>query len=140
MGLAALAMALRPPPACPLPRAARSGDRVPAMSVPLVRRQLVARRGARSLACWNRARAPARDLALKAILAGAEGRLTGYIDRSGADVIVAQEGVRTMHMTESALPEQAALAIAIVPGRGAGDPIVYVPTMLERGDSARSST
>ena len=73
-------------------------------------------------------------LALTGILAGAEQRLTGYIDRSGADVVVAQEGVRTMHMTESALPAQAANAIAAIPGVERAIPIVYVPTMLERGN------
>ena len=51
MGLAALAMQLRPH-SC-LPATSRGSIRRPrsAMSVPLVRRQLVARRGARSLAC-----------------------------------------------------------------------------------------
>ena len=39
-----------------------------------------------------------------------------------------------MHMTESALPEQAANAIAIVPGVARATPIVYAPTMLERGE------
>ena len=104
------------------------------MSVPLVRRQLVARRGRTIAGLLGIALALLLVLALKAILAGAEERLTGYIDRSGADVVVSSEGVRTMHMTESALPEQAANAIAIVPGVARATPIVYAPTMLERGE------
>jgi putative ABC transport system permease protein len=104
------------------------------MSVPLARRQLLARKGRTLAGLLGIALALMLVLALKAILAGAEQRLTGYIDRSGADVVVAEEGVRTMHMTESALPEQAARAIAAVPGVARSTPIVYVPTMLERGE------
>ena len=48
-----------------------------------------------------------------AVFTGVEGRLTVYIDRTGADVWVSQEGVRTMHMSESALP-------ASISGRGRG--------------------
>ena len=103
------------------------------MSVPVARRQLLARKGRTLAGLLGIALALLLVLALKAILAGAEQRLTGYIDRSGADVVVAQEGVRTMHMTESALPERAAAAIAAVPGTARATPIVYVPTMLERG-------
>lgn len=104
------------------------------MSVPVARRQLLARGGRTLAGLLGIALALLLVLALKAILAGAEERLTGYIDRSGADVVVAQEGVRTMHMTESALPEQAADAIAAVPGVARATPIVYVPTMIERGN------
>ena len=104
------------------------------MSVPLARRQLLARKGRTLAGLLGIALALLLVLALNAILAGAEERLTGYIDRSGADVVVAQEGVRTMHMTESALPEQTANAVAAVPGVARTTPIVYVPTMLERGE------
>ncbi len=104
------------------------------MSVPLARRQLLARKGRTLAGLFGIALALLLVLALKAILAGAEERLTGYIDRSGADVVVAQEGVSTMHMTESVLPERVATAIAVVPGVAQATPIVYVPSMLERGD------
>jgi putative ABC transport system permease protein len=104
------------------------------MSVPLARRQLLARKGRTLAGLFGIALALLLVLALKAILAGAEGRLTGYIDRSGADAVVAQKGVRTMHMTESALPERVATAIAGVSGVARVTPIVYVPSMLERGD------
>lgn len=104
------------------------------MRVPVARRLLLARKGRTLAGLAGIAFALLLVLALKAILAGAEDRLTGYIDGSGADVVVAQEGVRTMHMTESVLPEQVATAIADVPGVARATPIVYVPTMLERGD------
>ena len=104
------------------------------MSVPLARRQLLARKGRTLAGLAGIAVALLLVLALKAILAGMEGRLTGYIDRSGADVVVAQEGVRTMHMTQSVLPERAAARVASLPGVAEVTPIVYVPTMLERGE------
>jgi putative ABC transport system permease protein len=43
-------------------------------------------------------------LFFSAVFDGATSRLTVYIDRAGADVWVAQAGVRTMHMSTSALP------------------------------------
>jgi len=104
------------------------------MSVPLARRQLLARKGRTLAGLAGIAVALLLVLALKAILAGMEGRLTGYIDRSGADVVVAQEGVRTMHMTQSVLPERAAARVASLPGVAEVTPIVYVPTMLELGE------
>lgn len=104
------------------------------MSVPLARRQLLARKGRTLAGLSGIALALLLVLALKAILAGMEGRLTGYIDQSGADVVVAQEGVRTMHMTESIVPRRVARAVAAVPGVASVTPIVYVPSMLERGD------
>jgi putative ABC transport system permease protein len=73
-------------------------------------------------------------LALNAIFAGMQERLTAYIERSGADIIVAQRGVDTMHMTESALPERGVAAIGAVPGVSAARPILYLPTLIERGD------
>lgn len=103
------------------------------MSVPVARRQLLFRKGRTFAGLTGIATALLLVLALKAIFAGLEGRLTAYIDRSGADVIVAQRGVETMHMTNSALPEQTAAAVGSVPGVAAAKPILYVPGMVERG-------
>ena len=69
-------------------------------------------------------------LALRAIFAGMKGRLTVYIDRSGADVIVAQQGVQTMHMTQSALPA-AAVAIGRVPGVASSTGVLYKSAFVE---------
>ena len=104
------------------------------MSVPVARRQLLVRKGRTFAGIAGIATALLLVLALKAIFAGMEERLTAYIDRSGADVIVAQRGVQSMHMTESALPEQSAQAIAALPGVAEARPILYVPATLERGD------
>ena len=82
------------------------------MSVPVARRQLFVRKGRTIAGIAGIATALLLVLALKAIFAGMEARLTAYIDSSGADVIVAQRGVRSMHMTESALPERSSQAIA----------------------------
>ncbi|GIU94168.1 MAG: hypothetical protein KatS3mg012_0625 [Gaiellaceae bacterium] len=104
------------------------------MSVPLARRQLLFRKGRAAAGVAGIAAALLLVLALKAIFAGIEGRLTAYIDESGADVIVAQRGVDTMHMTQSAVLEPTAVAIGAVPGVAEAKPILYVPAMIERGD------
>jgi putative ABC transport system permease protein len=104
------------------------------MSVPLARRQLLARPGRTLAGVGGIASALLLVLALNAIFAGVEERLTAYIDRSGADVIVAQRGVDTMHMTESAISERTVAAVAAVPGVAEAKPILYIATMLERGD------
>ena len=104
------------------------------MSVPVARRQLLARPGRTLAGLAGIATALLLVLALKAIFAGMEERLTAYVDGSGADVIVAQSGVDTMHMTQSALPEKVAGVIAAIPGVEEAKPILYVPTLVERGD------
>lgn len=104
------------------------------MNVPLAYRQLLARRGRSIAGVAGIAAALLLVLALNAIFAGMQQRLTAYIQRSGADVIVAQQGVETMHMTESAIPERVVAAIRAVPGVVQARPILYVPTMIERGD------
>ena len=104
------------------------------MSVPVARRQLLARKGRTLAGIAGIATALLLVLALKAIFAGMEGRLTAYIDGSGADVIVAQRGVQSMHMTESALPEQSAQVIAALPGVAEARPILYVPATIEHGN------
>ncbi|HEU0247874.1 MAG TPA: ABC transporter permease [Gaiellaceae bacterium] len=105
------------------------------MSVPLARRLLLFRKGRALAGVAGIAAALLLVLALKAIFTGIEGRLTAYIDGSGADVIVAQRGVDTMHMTQSALPETTAVAIAEIPGVDEAKPVIYVPAMIERGES-----
>lgn len=104
------------------------------MSVPVARRQLLARKGRTFAGVAGIATAFLLVLALKAIFAGMEGRLTAYIERSGADVIVAQRGVQSMHMTESALPERSAQTIVALAGVAAARPILSVPATLERGE------
>lgn len=102
------------------------------MTVPLARRQLLARPTRALAGVTGIAVALLLVLALKAIFAGMEQRLTAYISRSGADVIVAQRGVDTMHMTESALPAGVVARIGRVPGVAKARGILYVPTLVER--------
>jgi putative ABC transport system permease protein len=104
------------------------------MSVPLARRQLLVRPGRTLAGLAGIATALLLVLALKAIFAGMEERLTAYIEGSGADVIVAQRGVDTMHMTQSAFREEVADGIASLPGVAEAKPILYVPTLVERGE------
>ena len=109
-----------------------------ATNVPLARRQLLARRGRSAAGVVGIAVALLLVLALKAIFAGMEGRLTAFIDGSGADVIVAQEGVTTMHMTQSAIPSATVTAINGVTGVAAADGIVYKSAFVESGPNGKS--
>ena len=64
-------------------------------------------------------------LILGGIFAGAMRQLTGYIDHSGADLIVSQLGVRTMHMSASVLRPDIADRAREVPGVAWAEPIRY---------------
>jgi len=55
-------------------------------------------------------------LLLDGIFTGAMNSSTRYLRTSPADVIVSQQGVRTMHMSTSVLPTDLATAAAAVPG------------------------
>lgn len=107
-------------------------------AVPLARRQLLAHRGRTFAAVVGVAMALLLVLALRAIFAGMEDRLTAYIDGTGADVVVAQQGVRTMHMTQSALPPTVVSAIGRIPGVARADGIVYRGAFLESSSGRRA--
>ena len=107
-------------------------------SVPVARRQLSQRRGTTAAAIVGVAMAILLMLALRAIFAGMEGRLTAYIDGTGADVVVAQQGVTTMHMTQSALPRSAVAATRTTPGVAQAEPILYRAAFLENAGGRRS--
>jgi putative ABC transport system permease protein len=68
-----------------------------------------------------------------AVFTGATGRLTVYIDHAGADVWVSQEGVRTMHMSASALPASVTGEVKAVPGVEQAVPVLYAEDMIEAG-------
>jgi putative ABC transport system permease protein len=69
-----------------------------------------------------------------AVFDGATGRLTAYVDHAGADVWVSQAGVRTMHMSTSALPPSVVGEVKAVPGVDQAVPILYAGTTLRAGD------
>ena len=96
------------------------------MNVPIARRQLFARKGRTIAGIAGIAVALVLILALNAIMAGMESRITAFIDRSHPDVIVAQSGVDTIHMSESTVPRQAPGAIAALPGVARARPIALV--------------
>lgn len=72
-------------------------------------------------------------LALDAIMMGVEGRLTAYIDHSGADVFVSQAGVRNLHMVSSWLPASVVGEVQAVPGVAAVTPIMYLTDTMGVG-------
>jgi putative ABC transport system permease protein len=72
-------------------------------------------------------------LALEAIFTGMQQQVTVYIDRSRADVFVAQAGVRNMHMASSALPAGLAAEVEAVTGVESVTPILYVTHLVLAG-------
>lgn len=106
------------------------------MGVPLARRQLMAHPGRTLAGLAGIAVALLLIMTLQAVFAGMERRLTAYIDRSGADIVVAQRGVDTMHMSESVLPGKTVAAVAGVPGVARVIPVLYTSASLEHGDKS----
>jgi YHS domain-containing protein len=74
-------------------------------AVPLARRNLFEDRRRAVLAVAGLAASLVLVLVLDGIFAGAMRQVTAYLRNLPADVIVSQKGVRTMHMSASALPE-----------------------------------
>ena len=72
-------------------------------------------------------------LALDGIWMGSESRVSAYIDRSGADVWVAQAGVRNMHMASSTLPAAMADRVRSVSGVASVTPILYLLSTFDTG-------
>jgi putative ABC transport system permease protein len=73
-------------------------------------------------------------LALDAVVAGMQQQLTAYIEHTGADVWVAQDGVRTMHMSASAMPLSKRSQVRAVPEVASVTPILYAGGMVVVGD------
>jgi len=70
-------------------------------------------------------------LALDAVMTGAEKRLTAYIDNSGADVWVAQSGVRNLHMVSSWMPASVTGEVEDVPGVDSAIPVMYLTAPVD---------
>ena len=68
-----------------------------------------------------------------AVFHGAQGRLTAYIDHAGADVWVSQDGVRTMHMSQSTLPSSVTDKVKAVSGVQEAVPILYSEAVIQAG-------
>jgi putative ABC transport system permease protein len=76
----------------------------------------------------------ALTLAFDAIFAGVASQITTYIERAGADVWVAQAGVRNLHMVASTLPDNAVEAVRRVAGVAAVTPILEATDTVAAGD------
>ena len=74
-------------------------------------------------------------LALDAVVGGMEAKLTAYIDYSGADIFVAQSGVRNMHMAASALPLSVKSQVQAVPGVATVTPVLYLTNVVVSGEN-----
>lgn len=105
-------------------------------AVPLARRNLFQDRRRASLSVAGLAVALLLVLVLNGIFAGAIRQVTAYLRSLPTDVIVSQRGVRTMHMSASALPESIVTDIEDVPGVARADAIRYTSATLHgRGGS-----
>lgn len=74
-------------------------------------------------------------LALDALLAGSEADLIAYILQSGADVFVAQEGVKNMHMAASSITRHDVRRAARIEGVSSASPILYTTSVIETGQA-----
>ena len=72
-------------------------------------------------------------LSLDALLAGSEEDLVAYIESSGADIFVSQEGVKNMHMAASAITNQEVRRAAHAPGVTSASPILYTTGVIKAG-------
>lgn len=78
-------------------------------------------------------------LALDAIVNGVEHQFATYIERSGAEVWVAQRGVRNLHMVASTLPGDVARQVAEVEGVASVTPLLYTSQNVQMGRDNRFS-
>lgn len=74
-------------------------------------------------------------LALDALLAGSEENLVAYIEQSGADIFVAQDGVRNMHMAASAITWRDMVVASHARGVVSASPILFTTTTLKAGSA-----
>lgn len=74
-----------------------------------------------------------------AIFKGTQERLTVYIDNAGADIWVSQEGVTTMHMSESAMPISVVDEVKTVAGVAEAVPVLYTSDILQANDNENIS-
>jgi putative ABC transport system permease protein len=101
-----------------------------ARRVPLARRALFQDRRRAVIATGGVAAALLLVLLLDGIVAGGMRQLTAYLRSSPADVIVSQEGVRTMHMSVSALPPDTVDAVRRVDGVAWADGLHYASSTI----------
>jgi putative ABC transport system permease protein len=74
-------------------------------------------------------------LALDALLAGAAEKLVVYIDQVGADIFVAQEGVKNLHMAASAITLRDMRLASHANGVASASPILYTTGVVKAGQA-----
>jgi putative ABC transport system permease protein len=99
-------------------------------AVPLARHNLFQDRRRAALSVSGLAVALLLVLVLNGIFAGAIRQVTAYLRNAPADVVISQRGVRTMHMSASALPGDALRAARRVRGVAGADAIRYTSATL----------
>ena len=67
---------------------------------------------------------------LDAVLAGLEGRIAGFIEKTGADAWVAQSGVRNMHMASSTIPRAVVDQVRGIDGVVEAAPVRYFTNVM----------
>lgn len=100
----------------------------------LARRNLLRSRARLLVSIGGVALALTLVLALDAIFEGVSRQMTSYIDRSGADVWVAQSGVRNLHMVASWMPASAPDDVATIDGVVDAEPILYTTDSMSAGE------
>jgi putative ABC transport system permease protein len=101
-----------------------------ARRVPLARRALFQDRRRAALAAGGVAAALLLVLLLDGIVAGGMRQVTAYLRSSPADVIVAQEGVKTMHMSVSAMSAGTVDAVRRVDGVAWAEGLHYASSTI----------
>jgi putative ABC transport system permease protein len=108
--------------------------------VPLARKNLFQDRRRALLAVGGVAASLVLVLILDGVFAGAMQQVNAYMRNSPADVFVAQRDVRTMHMTQSALPPATVAAVAAVDGVAWAEGLRYTTSILEAPDGGQLTT
>lgn len=103
------------------------------VAVPVARRALFSEKRRAILGVGGVSLALLIVLTLGGIFDGAMRQVTRYIDTAEADVIVAQPGVRNMHMSSSSIPEPAVREVRNIPGIRSATPILYETSPVQVG-------
>lgn len=102
--------------------------------VPLARRNLFQDRRRAVLAVLGVSAALVLVLVLNGVFAGAMQQVSAKIDTSPADVWVSQQGVRTMHMSINALPQDSMERARAVDGVAWVENLRYTSSFVEKDD------
>ena len=105
--------------------------------VSLARRNLFHDRRRAALAILGVSASLLLVLVLNGIFAGAMRQVSAYMRNFPADVFVAQQDVRTMHMTQSVLPPETVDAVRSVDGVAWAEGLRYTTSIVDTGDGQR---